>query len=194
MIRKILTLCLTAFAILSCIKIQAQEYKNKTLETIHTRTSVRSYSDKPIEEEILLELVKAGMAAPTGMNQQPWEFIIITEREVLTQLANFKKMLNTAQAAIVVVGHHDPKKEGSIYWNQDCSAATQNILLAAHSYGLGAVWTTVYPHEDIIAQVRHILKMPDEVTALNIIPIGYPKEEQKPKDKYKKEKIHFNKW
>ena len=169
----------------------AQKVENSVIDAIHARTSVRTYSDKPIEKSVLTELVKAGMAAPSGGNRQPWEFIVVTDRAMLDKLATKKKMLKEAQAAIIVAGHSDKK---NITWQLDCSAATQNILLAAHSVGLGAVWTTVHPHQTLEVEVRDLIGMPEDVTALNIISIGYPKSKQTPKQKWNKSKLHLNRW
>jgi nitroreductase len=170
-----------------------------TIDIIHKRKSVRSYTDKKVSQEDLLKLVKAGMAAPTAVNKQPWAFIAIDNREVLDQLAEglpYAKMLKKATAAIVVCGDTDKALEGweEIFWVQDCSAATQNILLAAESIGLGAVWTAAYPAEDRMQTVIDILNLPKHIIPLNVIPIGYPKGEQKPKNKWKEENIHWQKW
>ena len=174
----------------------AETISNQTIESIHGRTSIRSYSNKTIAEETLITLVKAGMAAPSGMNKQPWEFIVIQDRATLDKLQEQtgKYMLAEAQAAIVVAGHSNKEMGGSTYWVEDCSAATQNILLAAHSLGLGAVWTGVYPYPKAMNAVSQILGIPNGITPLCLIPIGYPKKQQTPKQKYKKEKLHMNKW
>ncbi len=172
----------------------AQDYPNEVIEAIHKRSSVRSYSSREVPREVLMELVGAGMAAPSGANKQPWEFIVVEDREVLDQIAKSKKMFAGAKAAIVVAGHSDGDGDGSIYWYQDCSAAAQNILLAAHSLGLGAVWTTVHPHAQLESSAKELFDLPDGVTALCIIAIGYPNSEPKPKKKWDAEKIHYNKW
>lgn len=172
---------------------------NETLKTIYNRKSVRNFLDKPVSNSLLTELMKAGMAAPTARNEQPWSFIGVTSRELLNELANrlpYAKMLNHAPAAIVVCGV--PTVPGADappeYWVQDCSAATQNILLAAESLGLGAVWTSAYPHNDRIFCVIQTLGLPDGVIPLNVIPIGYPDGQDKPKDKFKPENIVWNEW
>jgi nitroreductase len=139
------------------------------------------------------------MAAPTAMNKQPWAFVMITEREVLNKLANvldYGKMLNNAQAAITVCGMPKESIPGTAnsMWVQDCSAATENILLAAESMGLGAVWIGIYPIEPNINSVRTILDISQEAVPLAIISIGHPKGEQKPKDKWKPTKVHWQKW
>lgn len=177
--------------------VEVMEQKNMTLETIHSRKSVRSYSEKPVSEENLITLVKAGMAAPTGKDRRPWEFVIITERASLDVLASklpYAKMLTAASSAIVVCGNDNIENGGSPYWYLDCSAAAQNILLAAESLGLGAVWTAAYPYEERMQPVAEVLNLPDNIKPLCVIPIGYPRTEQKTKDKFNKAKIHINKW
>jgi nitroreductase len=172
---------------------------NSTIKTIHSRKSVRHFTDETVTKEQLEELLKAAMAAPSARNMQPWAFICITRREVLDQLANglpYAKMLFKAKAAIVVCGIPDKSGQDSPegYWVQDCSAATQNILLAAESMGLGAVWTGVYPRSERISAVRSVLGIPDTVFPLNVIPIGYSDGTDKPKDKFRKENIMWEGW
>ncbi|MDD2583931.1 MAG: nitroreductase family protein [Bacteroidales bacterium] len=167
--------------------------QNPTLETIFSRKSVRSYTDEPVSNKDLTLLVKAGMAAPSGMNKQPWEFLVIKDRAKMVELSNklpYALMMKDAQALIVVIGN--PKT--SAYWYLDCSAAAQNILLAAESIGLGAVWTAGYPYEDRMETIASELSIPKPYRPLCVIPIGYPKGEQTPKNKWKEEKLHMNKW
>ena len=172
---------------------------NDTVKTIMNRKSVRAYSDAPVSEEQLMTLVKAGMAAPTAVDCRPWDFIVITDKAALKQLADalpYAKMAGRAAAAIVVAG--DQKRqyggEGSSYWIMDCSAATENILLAAESMGLGAVWTSVFPEQDRIIATRKVLGIPDHVVPLNLIPIGVPAGETKAKDKFNPKQIHRDRW
>jgi len=161
------------------------------LDTIFSRKSVREYTDQPVEKETLLELVKAGMAAPTAMNRQPWSFIVVTDMKTLEPINDMMglRMLKQAKAAIFVLGKKDEK-----FWQQDCSAATENILLAAEAKGLGAVWCAGFPMEDRLAEYKKILNYGDEYEVLSLISIGYPTGEDMPKDKYKEEKIHWNRW
>lgn len=168
------------------------------LKTIYSRKSVRSFTKQEVSIELLEELARAGMAAPSARNLQPWAFVIVTDRSTLDTLAErlpYAKMLYEAPAAIAVCG--DLSKAGDSpegYWVQDCSAATQNILLAAESMGLGAVWTGVYPRPDRVAIVKNVLGLPDNVLPLNVIPIGYPNGEHRPKEKFKPENIHWQHW
>jgi len=167
--------------------------QNPTLETIFSRKSVRTYTDQPVSVDDLMMLVRAGMAAPTGMNRQPWEFFIVQDKALMASLSEkipYARMLKEAQAAIVVIGN--PEK--SVYWYLDCSAAAQNILLAAESMGLGAVWTAGYPYEDRMETIAKAVGIPKPYLPLCLIPIGYSKGEQKPKDKWVESKVHLNTW
>lgn len=171
---------------------------NNVIKTIFNRSSIRSFGSNPIAKEQLELIIRAGMAAPSARNLQPWAFIVVTDRGIMNTLADrlpYAKMLNEASAAIVVCGV--PEKAGDSpegYWVQDCSAATQNILLAIESLGLGAVWTGVYPRPDRVDIVREVLGIPQNVFPLNVIPVGYPKGENRPKDKFKPENIRWEKW
>ena len=173
--------------------------KNDTVTTIMNRKSVRSFTGEAVPAEKLDTILKAAMAAPSAMDKRPWEFILITDRTVLKKLADslpYAKMTANAGAAIVVAG--DTKRslsaDGIQFWIMDCSAASQNILLAVESLGLGAVWTAVYPDKDRLDAVTKILGIPPHVIPLNLIPIGIPKGDHKPKDKFDASRIHMNRW
>lgn len=174
--------------------------KTIVLENIFARKSVRSYTDKPISREQLDTLVKAAMAAPSGRDMRPWKFVVIDERLVLDSLSKklpYAKMLGEATAAVVVCGDMnvvDSKGAPSTNWTFDCSAATENLLLAAEAMGLGAVWTGVHPYEERVAAVKEVLALPEHIIPLNVIPMGYPKGNQQPKDKYNVENIRYNGW
>ena len=163
------------------------------LENIAERKSVRKYLNKSVEEDKIDAMVKAGMAAPSGMDRRPWEFVVVTDREALDSMAAklpYAKMLTNAPLAIVVCG--DTTR--SSYWYLDCSAATQNVLLAAEALGLGAVWTAAYPCEDRIDVVRQNTGLPENIVPLCVIPIGYPDGPQKAKDKFDPQRVHRNKY
>lgn len=175
------------------------QHTNETLATIYNRKSVRHYTTQKVNEAQLTELVKAGMAAPTAVNKQPWAFVAINDRAVLDSLAAilpYAQMLKQATAAIVVCGDMHKALDGiaQAYWVQDCSAATQNILLAAESMGLGAVWTGVHPISDREELVRQKINAPSHIVPLNVIAVGYPTGEDVPKNKWKEENMHWNKW
>ena len=170
----------------------------EAIECIMTRASVRQYTGEKISEEDMLKIIKAGMNAPSARNIQPWRFIILRDGKLLdefTEKLPYCKMLKNAGAGVVVCGVLDKDFEyAEKYWTLDCSAATENILLAAHALGYGAVWTALYPNEERISIVRAALKMPRNVVPLNIIPIGTPKEKPNHKDKFKEDIIHYDKW
>ncbi|MDE7153940.1 MAG: nitroreductase family protein [Muribaculaceae bacterium] len=195
-------LCLAAL-LSSCAGTQEQPQAESNdsqavIENIMTRTSVRRFTSQPIAADTLETIVKAGMAAPTAMNIQPWSFVVVTERAVLDSLESVHPYSNlaTATAAIIVCGDMQKYNDDTLrqYWVQDCSAATENILLAAHGLGLGAVWCGVYPSAERVSGVRHVLELPGNIVPLNLIAMGYPDGEFAPKDKWNPEVIHYQKW
>lgn len=167
--------------------------EREAIETIFSRKSVRQYQDRAVEKEKVDLLLRAGMSAPSGMDRRPWQFLVIDDRETLNNMAEglpYAKMLTHAPLAIVVCGD----AEMSSYWYLDCSAAAQNILLAAEALGLGAVWTAAYPYDDRMQVVRDNTGLPENVFPLTVIPVGYPEGEHLPKDKFDATRIHINKW
>ena len=131
-------------------------------------------------------VLQAAMAAPSAGNKQPWQFIVVTERLTLNTLADklqYAKMLKDAPAAIIVCGDTTRAFDGieAEFWIQDCSATSQNILLAVEALGLGAVWTGIYPMPDRVTAVQEILNLPNTVIPLSVIPIGHPDGPQNPK-------------
>lgn len=166
---------------------------NAALDNIFARKSVRTYLNKGVEKEKIDWMLRAGMAAPSGRDLRPWEFVVITDRAALDSMAAalpYAKMLTQARQAIVVCGD----STRSSYWYLDCSAATQNILLAAESLGLGAVWTAAYPYEDRMQVVRKFTALPDNILPLCVIPFGYPATSEQPKQKFDEKKIHYGKY
>jgi nitroreductase len=169
-----------------------------TLTVIHSRKSVRHFTGQDVGKELLDKILRAGMAAPTAVNKQPWSFVVVSDRKTLDNLKEglpFAKMLDKAGAAIIVCAipekAYGQKFEYAVI---DSTCAGENILLAAEALGLGAVWTAAYPEKDRMDFVRKTLNIPDNVIPLNVIPIGYPTGEDKPKDKFKSENIHWEKW
>jgi nitroreductase len=198
-VHKVLLVISLIVIIFMSAKINQFSQSNDTLKMIYQRKSVRNYTEEPVSKKDLLTLVKAGMAAPTAMNKQPWAFIVTSEKEKLMEIAKvlpYGKMLEKASAAITVCGI--PKEsiqgEANSMWIQDCSAATENILLAAEALGLGAVWVGVYPIDENIKNVRNTLGISSDVVPLAVISIGYPKGTEKPKDKWTPSKVHWQKW
>lgn len=167
------------------------------LDNIATRTSVRDYEARPVEKEKIEKMLRAAMAAPTAMNKQPWHFVVVDQRNVLDALAGanpYAKMLKKAPLAILVCGNTDKMIEGGgrDFWIQDASAATENLLLAAHAMGLGAVWTGAYPSEERCISISKVLSLSDNLIPLNMIVVGYPAEHPQPKQKFKEENISYN--
>lgn len=166
------------------------------MDSILKRRSIRKYKDIKVSDEIVEDLLKAAMAAPSAGNEQPWEFVVLRDKEIMkniTEIHPYSKMLLKSDVAIVVCG--DEKKEVfKGYWVQDCSAATENILLAAQDMGLGAVWLGVYPIADRVEKIQEILGLPSSVVPLSIVPVGYPDEEKTPGDRFDKTRIHYNGW
>ncbi len=171
--------------------------KKDAMETIMTRTSIRSFTNRTVSADTVEMLLRAGMAAPTAVNKQPWHFVVIDDPAVMDSLGGNgrqSQMWKEATLAIAVCGDLNKAMEGpgQPYWIQDCSAATQNILLAAHALGLGAVWTGCYPIEERVANVSRVLNLPENLIPLCVIVMGYPNEQPAPKDKWKPENVSHN--
>lgn len=167
------------------------------LNNIMTRTSVREYQARQVESDKVEKMLRAAMAAPSAVNKQPWHFIVVTDKAQLAAIAEAApnaQMAAKAPLAIVVCGDMNKALQGGgrDFWVQDASAATENLLLAAHAMGLGAVWTGTYPSKDRCAKIAALLKLPDTIIPLNTIVIGYPAEIQQPKDKWKPANISYN--
>jgi nitroreductase len=166
------------------------------MNSLFARRSIRHYTKEPIKLEIIELLLKAAMAAPSAGNQQPWHFIVIQDRRILDDIPNihpYAQMTTEASVAILVCGDLRTEKHPG-FWVQDCSAATENILIEACELGLGAVWVGLYPNEQRMSAFRKLLVMPDQVTPLSLIPVGYPAEHKPPSERYDMTKIHYNRW
>jgi nitroreductase len=167
-----------------------------TLEAIRTRRSVRKYLDKPVGGELIQKLLAAAMQAPSARNQQPWQFVVIEDRATLAKIPEFMPnaaMVAAAPLAILVCGDMRlEKSEG--YWVVDCSAATENMLLAAHALGLGACWCGVYPRQDRMEGLRKLLGLPPNIIAHSLVVLGQPAEQVKPEDRYRAERVRHNRW
>lgn len=169
------------------------------LDAISTRTSIRAYQDRPVGADTVELLLRAAMSAPSARNRQPWAFIVVDDKALLRQLADSLPYAQSAAAApmAVVVCGVLTESQGATnagWWVQDAAAASENLLLAAHAVGLGAVWTGVYSYEDRVRAVRNVLGLPRHVVPLNVIPIGYPAENPAPKQKWDPAKVRRNGW
>ncbi|MBR4801271.1 MAG: nitroreductase family protein [Bacteroidales bacterium] len=205
-IRKISVLI--ALALLFVANCYAQD-SNPALDVIMNRTSIRKFTGEPVSKENLETILKAGMAAPTAMNVQPWRFVVVTDKDKIAKVFGAgprSGMFTQAGAVIVVCGQTTVKRRPfgqpdgpetempNMFWYEDCSAAAQNILLAAKALGLGAVWTAGYPAEERVKPIAEALGIPSGVVPLCIIPIGVPAENPNPKDKWKPENVHWEQW
>jgi nitroreductase len=167
------------------------------LEAILTRRSTREYTAHAVPDEVVKELLAAAMQAPSAGNQQPWHFILVTEREKLNALGGvlpYGKSLLASPLGVVVCADLELEQYPG-FWVQDCSAATQNLLLAAHAKGLGGVWLGVYPLEERVRGVRQILGLPGHVVPLCIVALGYPAAKSEPPvRRYDETRLHQNHW
>jgi nitroreductase len=168
------------------------------LNIIGLRASVRAYTPEAVTPGQVECLLRAAMAAPSSKNRQPWHFVVVAQaaaRQALAAQLPYAKMLNEAPLSIVVCGDTDVHPgEAAISWVMDCSAATENLLLAATAMGLGAVWTGIYPYESRITAVRCALALPENIVPLNITVVGHPAKPPAPKDKWRPERIHYEQW
>ena len=167
-------------------------------ENILTRASVRTYLDKPVDSAKIERLLRAGMAAPSAADKRPWHFVVVTDRELLDGLAKANPNAGFAKKApLAIVVCSDMNKTlqggGKDFWIQDVSAVSENILLAAHAMGLGAVWTGTYPAPDRCKAVAEVLGLPKYLVPFNTIVIGYPASQVKPKDKWDERNVTYNK-
>ena len=204
--KKLLLTMATALLALGACTTQNNDEKSEVktdngqaaIENIMTRTSIRQFKAQPVEQDKVDILLKAAMAAPSALNLQPWHFIVINDKETIALLSG--KQPTSAPLMIAVCGDTDKTMlpDGSTklpdFWVEDVSAATENLLLAAHALGLGAVWTGVYPAMDRTAEVANVLNCPQNIVPLAVVRVGYPDESPEPKNKYKEENISYNKF
>lgn len=165
-------------------------------EVMLTRRSVRRYTDEPVSEEMVLRLLKVAMAAPSARDQRPWRFVVVRDRGLLKALAAAEPngaMIARAQVAVVVCADLDlVKSEG--FWIQDCAAATQNLLLAVHAEGLGAVWVGTYPREERVNGVRAVLALPEHLVPFSVVPLGYPAERPAPAVRFDEGRVYRDRY
>lgn len=166
----------------------------EVLDLVFSRRSIRAYQDRKLEWVILVDLLKAAMAAPTAANAQPWEFIVLDESEPLAELkSRLPYGKYNAPAVIVVCGNPQigNNPAGKKFWVQDCSAAIENILIAATGMGLGTVWVGIYPNEERVKAVQEALNMPEHVIPLGAVYVGYPAEHKEPRTQYNEQRVHW---
>ena len=164
-------------------------------DAVLSRRSVRTYTDDAVTDEQLERLLRAAMAAPSAGNQQPWQFVVVRDRETLAAIPSvhpFARMLPRAPVAIVVCGAAGGRWPQ--FWDQDCAAAVENLLIEAEAMGLGAVWLGVHPLEERVTGLRRLLGIPDDVTPFAVVPVGHPVEKKAPSDRFDPGRVHHERW
>ena len=201
--KKTAILFLLALAMFSCNKNEnannSQARTEAALDVIKTRVSVRHFTGEKLTDAQIDTILRAGMSAPTAVNKQPWAFVVVDDPETLMLLSDTLKssrIENGASHAIAVCGNLQKalEGEGQGYWVEDTSAATENMLLAAHAMGLGGLWVGVYPISERVKSVSEILGLPNHIIPMCLVVLGYPNEQPEVKDKFLQENIHYNKW
>ncbi len=171
------------------------------MDAILSRRSIRKYTDQAVPEEMIKTLLEAAMSAPSAGDQRPWRFVVIDDRRMLDEITTihpYSAMLKEAPVAILIcydeqlVELEVVRKEP--WWVQDCSAATENLLIAAQATGLGAVWLGVYPTEERAADIRKLVGAPDHITPFSLISLGFPAEQKPREDRYDDSKVYRNRW
>jgi nitroreductase len=169
---------------------------NAVLEAVLARRSIRRFSPSPVPPELTEALLAAAMAAPSAGNQQPWQFVVTGERRTLDKVPGchpYAYMMTEATLGILVCADLTRvTNEG--FWVQDCSAATQNLLIAAHGLGLGAVWLGVYPREERVVGLRHLFGVPDHVIPFALVAVGFPAEKKPPAGRFDRSRVHLESW
>ncbi|MBQ8071909.1 MAG: nitroreductase family protein [Bacteroidales bacterium] len=199
-----------AMALSSCGSAPELSKEQIVLDNIFSRKSVRSFTEEPVTSQQIETLLKAGMAAPSGSNIQPWSFVVLQDKDRYMEIFgenNFNQRIFAQSAAIIVVcsdttvvraPRNDPQgtpvKMANGTWRDDAGAVTENILLAVEAMDLGAVWTACYPYPDRMNPVKASLGLPSEVVPYSVIALGHPSGDDQPKDKWKPEKVHYGKW
>ena len=169
------------------------------IKAIMTRISVREFTGEKISSAQVETLLRAAMSAPSALNKQPWVFVVVSDERLIRQLGQalpYSRCSNHPACAIIPCGDMSKTIEGALsaFWVNDVSAATENLLLAAHAMGLGAVWTGLHPDMERVKTVQDILGLPDHIIPLCVVPVGVPAECPAVKDKYLPENIHYNGW
>lgn len=166
------------------------------IDTILSRRSIRKYTDQKVTSEQINQILKAAMHAPSSNNQQAWQYIVLDDHKIMDEIPKIHKggeMIRGASKAIVVCGDENNAKSLD-YLANDCALTTENILLALHSLGLGGCWIAIYPREQRMKDLKELCNIPEGILPFAVVAIGYPDEIKEKEDRFKPEKIHYNKW
>lgn len=166
------------------------------LDAIFTRRSIRKFTGEIIKDEELEIILKAGFQAPTAHNRQPWEFVVVQDKDLIqkiTDLHKYAKMFPSAGTGIIVCGDME-KEDREGFLVENCSASIQNMLLAAHGIGLGAVWCGLYPVEEYVNSIKEILGLPENIIPVGLVVVGNKSADPEPSNRYDEDKIHYDKW
>lgn len=196
--KKVILLALTAITFAACTN-QPKVMENQAINNIMTRVSVREFTGEKISPAQVDTLLRAAMAAPSAINKQPWAFIVVDDDVVIAKLGEalpYSRCSNHPAVAIIPCGDLNKAIPGEManFWINDVSAATENLLLAAHAMGLGAVWTGLHPDMNRAKMVQELLGLPEHIIPLCVVPVGVPAEHPAVKDKYNPDNIHYNAW
>jgi len=167
------------------------------MDPVLSRRSIRKYTKKQVAKETITTLLKAAMLAPSADDERPWHFIVVTDDEIKRQISNIHSYANAADNApvVILVCGDETLQKIQGFWVQDCSAATENILIEAQTQGLGAVWMGVYPIEGRIEALRQLLGIPGHIIPFSLVALGYPAELKEPGNRFDESRIHlYNKW
>lgn len=165
-------------------------------EALFNRRSIRQFTSAPVSDEAVQKVIEAAMMAPSAGNAQPWQFVVVTDKDLLNKIAEIHPhagMSREAAGGILVCGDLRCERYAG-NWVADCSAATQNLLLALHGLGLGGVWTGIWPGEKLMQDFRELLGLPEEVMPLAFVPYGWPASVPPTPERYKPERVHINGW
>ena len=166
------------------------------LKAIQTRRSIRKFTDEPVDDNLVEEIIRAGMMAPSAGNEKPWHFVVIRDAKLLKAISAehlYASVVEKAPVAVLLCGDQRAEKYGD-FWDQDCAAATQNMLLVAHSLGLGSVWLGIHPRVQRVSDIRGLITLPAHIVPFSLLPLGYPDEEKGSESRFNRGRIHYEQW